>query len=54
VGSAAAWLRDCLEHLEVDPDRMREELALLTDLVPADPSGHVRSAETLVDWASFC
>jgi 3-carboxy-cis,cis-muconate cycloisomerase len=28
VGSAAAWLRDCLEHLEVDPERMRANLAL--------------------------
>jgi 3-carboxy-cis,cis-muconate cycloisomerase len=25
-GSAAAWLRDALEHLEVDPQRMRENL----------------------------
>jgi 3-carboxy-cis,cis-muconate cycloisomerase len=28
VGSAAAWLRDCLEHLEVDPERMRANLEL--------------------------
>jgi 3-carboxy-cis,cis-muconate cycloisomerase len=27
VGSAAAWLRDCLEHLEVDEKRLRENLA---------------------------
>jgi 3-carboxy-cis,cis-muconate cycloisomerase len=26
TGSAAAWLRDCLENLEVDVDRMRENL----------------------------
>jgi 3-carboxy-cis,cis-muconate cycloisomerase len=26
AGSAAAWLRDALEHLEVDPARMRENL----------------------------
>ena len=26
VGSAAAWLRDCLEHLEVDTERMRANL----------------------------
>jgi 3-carboxy-cis,cis-muconate cycloisomerase len=26
VGSAAAWLRDCLEHLEVDAARMRANL----------------------------
>src|SRR3954454_12985912 len=28
VGSAAAWLRDCLEHLEVDAARMRANLEL--------------------------
>jgi 3-carboxy-cis,cis-muconate cycloisomerase len=28
TGSAAAWLRDCLEHLEVDAARMRANLAL--------------------------
>jgi 3-carboxy-cis,cis-muconate cycloisomerase len=28
VGSAAAWLRDCLEHLEVDAERMRANLEL--------------------------
>ena len=26
AGSAAAWLRECLEHLEVDPERMRANL----------------------------
>jgi 3-carboxy-cis,cis-muconate cycloisomerase len=26
VGSAGAWMRDCLEHLEVDPRRMRANL----------------------------
>jgi hypothetical protein len=26
TGSAAAWLRDCLERLEVDPERMRHNL----------------------------
>jgi 3-carboxy-cis,cis-muconate cycloisomerase len=26
TGSAAAWLRDCLEHLEVDGERMRENV----------------------------
>ena len=26
TGSAAAWLRDCLEYLEVDPARMRDNL----------------------------
>jgi 3-carboxy-cis,cis-muconate cycloisomerase len=28
VGSAAAWLRDCLEHLEVDAERMRRNLGM--------------------------
>jgi 3-carboxy-cis,cis-muconate cycloisomerase len=28
TGSAAAWLRDCLEHLEADPARMRANLEL--------------------------
>jgi 3-carboxy-cis,cis-muconate cycloisomerase len=28
TGSAAAWLRDCLEHLEVDAERMRANLEL--------------------------
>jgi 3-carboxy-cis,cis-muconate cycloisomerase len=28
VGSAAAWLRDCLEHLDVDAERMRANLEL--------------------------
>jgi 3-carboxy-cis,cis-muconate cycloisomerase len=28
VGAAAAWLRDCLEHLEVDAERMRANLDL--------------------------
>jgi 3-carboxy-cis,cis-muconate cycloisomerase len=35
TGSAVAWLRDCLEHLEVDPQRMRANLdgALLAERV---------------------
>jgi 3-carboxy-cis,cis-muconate cycloisomerase len=35
TGSAAAWLRDCLEGLEVDPERMRANLdgALLAERV---------------------
>jgi 3-carboxy-cis,cis-muconate cycloisomerase len=43
VGSGAAWLRDCLEHLEVDGQRMRENLdraggALLSERVTASLS----------------
>ncbi|HUK65090.1 MAG TPA: 3-carboxy-cis,cis-muconate cycloisomerase, partial [Dongiaceae bacterium] len=36
VGSAAAWLRDCLEHLEVDADRMRANLDLTGGLLLAE------------------
>jgi 3-carboxy-cis,cis-muconate cycloisomerase/3-oxoadipate enol-lactonase len=36
TGSAAAWLRDCLEHLEVDADRMRANLDLTGGLVLAE------------------
>jgi 3-carboxy-cis,cis-muconate cycloisomerase len=41
TGSAAAWLRDCLEHLEVDPERMRENLddGLLAERVAAAIGG---------------
>jgi 3-carboxy-cis,cis-muconate cycloisomerase len=42
TGSAASWLRECLEHLEVDPERMRSNLdgTLLAERVAgaiADP-----------------
>jgi 3-carboxy-cis,cis-muconate cycloisomerase len=36
VGSAAAWIRDCLEHLEVDGDRMRANLDLTDGLLLAE------------------
>jgi len=36
VGSAAAWLRDCLEHLEVDVARMRANLDLTHGAVLAE------------------
>jgi 3-carboxy-cis,cis-muconate cycloisomerase len=36
VGAAAAWLRDCLEHLEVDADRMRANLDLTGGLLLAE------------------
>jgi 3-carboxy-cis,cis-muconate cycloisomerase len=51
TGSAAAWLRDCLEHLEVDPARMRANLddAMLAERVAgaiggADADDRVREA----------
>ena len=46
TGSAAAWLRDCLEGLEVDPERMRANLARDEGL-----EGAVASAAALVDRA---
>jgi len=36
VGSASSWLRDCLEHLAVDPDRMRSNLELTGGLLLAE------------------
>jgi 3-carboxy-cis,cis-muconate cycloisomerase len=43
TGSAAAWLRDCLENLEVDVDRMRENLD--------DADAAVGLASNLIDRA---
>jgi 3-carboxy-cis,cis-muconate cycloisomerase len=48
VGSATAWLRDALQHLEVDPARMLANLEL-TGLL--DPAGSVGSAGLFVDRA---
>ena len=44
TGSAAAWLRDCLEHLEVDAERMRANLddAVLAERVAAAIGGRGR------------
>lgn len=36
VGSAAAWIRDCLEHLEVDVERMRANLEVTDGLLLAE------------------
>ena len=36
VGSATAWLREALEHLDVHPDRMRADLDLTDGLVLAE------------------
>ena len=44
VGSAAAWLRDCLEHLQIRPDAMRRNLG-------ADASPDLGEAAGLVDDA---
>jgi 3-carboxy-cis,cis-muconate cycloisomerase len=51
AGSAAAWLRDCLEHLEVDAGRMRANLDLLGEAGPPDEEEAVASAERLVERA---
>src|SRR5262249_53166513 len=36
VGSAAAWLRDCLSHLDIDAERMRVNLEATGGLVLAE------------------
>jgi 3-carboxy-cis,cis-muconate cycloisomerase len=43
TGSAAAWLRDCLENLEVDVQRMRANLD--------EPAASVGAAPELIDRA---
>jgi 3-carboxy-cis,cis-muconate cycloisomerase len=48
VGSAAAWLRDALEHVELDPVRMRANLEL-TGLF--DDVGYLGTAELFVERA---
>ncbi|HST40205.1 MAG TPA: 3-carboxy-cis,cis-muconate cycloisomerase [Conexibacter sp.] len=52
TGSAVAWARDLLEGLEVDPARMRDNLARLAAAGVAeadDPAAHVGSAAELVE-----
>jgi 3-carboxy-cis,cis-muconate cycloisomerase len=50
VGAAAAWLADCLTHLEVDPDRMRANIgADLEKLL--DPPDHLASTGDLITAA---
>jgi 3-carboxy-cis,cis-muconate cycloisomerase len=47
VGSAAAWLADCLTHLEVDPDRMRANIG--PDLEPfLDPPDFLASTGEMI------
>ena len=36
VGSAAAWIRDCLEHLEIDAEKMRSNVDLTGGLLLAE------------------
>jgi 3-carboxy-cis,cis-muconate cycloisomerase len=54
AGSAAAWARELLEHLEVDPERMRENLERLAAAgveQAADPLRHLDAAAELIDRA---
>ncbi len=53
-GAAVSWARDLLEHLEVDPTRMRENLVRLADAgvaEAADPPAHLGAASELIDRA---
>lgn len=54
TGSAAAWLADLLENLEVDSRRMRENLGTLAESgvsAAADPDSELTGALELVDRA---
>jgi 3-carboxy-cis,cis-muconate cycloisomerase len=54
TGSAAAWCADLLESLEVDPQRMRENLARLAAAGVAaaeHPEDHLAGACELIDRA---
>jgi 3-carboxy-cis,cis-muconate cycloisomerase len=54
TGSAVAWARELLAHLEVDPARMRENLATLAAAGVAEaqePERHLGAAGELVDRA---
>jgi 3-carboxy-cis,cis-muconate cycloisomerase len=54
TGSATAWCADLLENLEVDPDRMRENLAQLAAAGVAEaahPEEHLAGASELIDRA---
>jgi 3-carboxy-cis,cis-muconate cycloisomerase len=50
TGSAAAWLRDALEHIRVHPDAMRGNLTRLLAVL-AEPQPDVGMAAALVDRA---
>jgi 3-carboxy-cis,cis-muconate cycloisomerase len=53
TGSAAAWARDLLEHLQVDSERMRGNLEAAAERIPeaADVAGVMASASVLIDRA---
>jgi 3-carboxy-cis,cis-muconate cycloisomerase len=53
-GSAVSWGRDLLEHLQIAPERMRENLAGLAAAGVAearDPQAHLEAASELIDRA---
>jgi 3-carboxy-cis,cis-muconate cycloisomerase len=53
-GSAASWGRELLEHLQVDRDRMRENLHRLAAAgvaEAADPDRHLAASSQLIDRA---
>ncbi len=53
-GSATAWVRDLLENVEVDTERMRANLTFLADAGVSDatdPARHLAGAAELVDRA---
>src|SRR5437868_3651361 len=53
-GSAASWGCDLLEHVEVDPERMRENLRRLAAegvSVAAEPERHLGAASDWIDRA---
>ena len=54
TGSAASWGRELLEHLDVDPARMRENLSRLAAAGVAEasePERHLGAASELIDRA---
>jgi 3-carboxy-cis,cis-muconate cycloisomerase len=54
TGSAASWGRELLENLEIDADRMRQNLGRLADagvVEAADPDRHLGAASELIDRA---
>jgi 3-carboxy-cis,cis-muconate cycloisomerase len=54
TGSAVAWGRDLLEGLEIDAERMRENLARLASAGVAEarePERHLGAAEELIERA---
>ena len=53
TGSAASWSRDLIEQLQVDGERMRENLEAAAERIPAaaDTAGVMASASILIDRA---